>query len=72
MNSICDNLLRSNKVNINSPKSYDLCTPDSSDKSNEPEPKSSRRFDRKGQGDIGYKFCLFLLMSFSFTADDEH
>ena len=35
LNSIYDNLLRSNKVNITSPKSCD--------KSNEPEPKRSKR-----------------------------
>ena len=44
LNSIYDNLLRSNKVNITSPESYDLCPPDNSGKSNEPEPKRSRRF----------------------------
>ena len=40
LNSIYDNLLRSNKVNITSPKSYDLCPPDMSVNRN-----------RKGQGD---------------------
>ena len=44
LNSIYDNLLRSNKVNLISPKSHDLCPPDMSDKSNEPEPKRSRKF----------------------------
>ena len=44
LNSIYDNLPRSNKVNLISPKSFDLCPPDLSDKSNEPEPKKSRRF----------------------------
>jgi hypothetical protein len=44
LNSIYDNLLRSNKVNITSPKSYDLCPRNTSVKSNEPEPKRSRRF----------------------------
>ena len=44
MNSIYDNLPRSNKVNLISPKSYDLCPPDMSDKSNEPEQKRSKRF----------------------------
>ena len=41
---IYDNLLRSNKVNITSPKSYDLCPRNMSDKSNEPELKRSKRF----------------------------
>ena len=44
LNSIYDNLLRSNKVNITSPRSYDLCPPNTSVKYNEPEPKRSRRF----------------------------
>ena len=44
LNSIYDNLLRSNKVNITSPKSYDLCPLDMSDNSNEPEPKRLKRF----------------------------
>ena len=44
LNSIYDYLLRSNKVNITSTKSHDLCPPDMLDKSNEPEPKRSRRF----------------------------
>ena len=44
LNSIYDNLLRSNKVNLVSPKSFDLCPPDMSDKSNELEPKRLRRF----------------------------
>jgi len=44
LNTIYDNLLRSNKVNLISPKSHDLCPPDMSDKSNEPEPKRSRKF----------------------------
>ena len=44
LNSIYDNLLRSNKVNLILPKSYDLYPPDISDKSNEPEPKRSKRF----------------------------
>ena len=39
LNSIYDNLLSSNKVNITSPKSYHLCPRNMSDKSNEPEPK---------------------------------
>ena len=84
MNLIYDNLLRSNKVNITSPKSYDLCPPDMSDKSNEPEPKRSKRFAstvalKKNKSNKLYVICLlginivyFLLMSFSFTADDEH
>ena len=42
LNSIYDNLLRSNKVNITSPKSYDLCPRNMSGKSNEPEPKKSK------------------------------
>ena len=44
LNSIYDNLLRSNKVNNTSPKSYDLCPRNMSDNSNEPEPKRSKRF----------------------------
>ena len=44
LNSIYDNLLRSNKVNITSPKSYDLCPRNMSDISNEPELKRSKRF----------------------------
>ena len=44
LNSIYDNLLRSNKVNLISPKSFDLCPPDMSDKSNEPEQKRWNRF----------------------------
>ena len=43
LNSIYDNLLRSNTVNITSPKSYDLCPRNMSDNSNEPEPKRSKR-----------------------------
>ena len=43
LNSIYDNLLRSNKVNITSPKSYDLCPRNVSDNSNEPKPKRSKR-----------------------------
>ena len=43
LNSIYDNLLSSNKVNITSSKSYDLCPRNMSDKSNEPEPKRSKR-----------------------------
>ena len=44
MNLIYDNLLKSNEVSLTSPKSYDFCPPDLSDKSNEPEPKGSKRF----------------------------
>ena len=44
LNSIYDNLLCSNKINITSPKSYDLCPRNMSDKSTEPEPKRSKRF----------------------------
>ena len=43
LNSVYDNLLSSNKVNITSPKSYNLCPHNMSDKSNEPEPKRSKR-----------------------------
>ena len=43
LNSIYDNLPRSNKVHITSPKSYDLCPRNMSDKSDEPEPKRSKR-----------------------------
>ena len=39
LNSIYDNLLRSNQVNITSPKSYDLCPCNMSDNFNEPELK---------------------------------
>ena len=44
LNAIYNNLLRSNKVNLISPKSYDLCPADMSDKSKKPEPKRSRKF----------------------------
>ena len=83
MNSIYDNLLRSNKVNFILPNSFDLCLSDISDKSNELEPKSSRRIAstvalKKNVSNKLYVISLLgvnfvvLLMSFSFTVDDGH
>ena len=81
LNSIYNNLLRSNKVNIISPESFDLCLPDMSDESNEPEPKRPRRFASaaalKKKSNKLYVISLLGInfvctMSFSFTADDGH
>ena len=69
LNTIYDNLLRSNKVNITSSKSYDLCPRNMSNNSNEPEPKRSKRFAsavalKKNKSN---KLCVISLLGINFV-----
>ena len=71
LNSIYNNLLMSNKVNVTSPKSYEQCPHDMSDKSNELEPKRSRRFVsdvalKKNKSNELYVISLFGINFFVF------